>query len=46
MDSVLAIIREGVRVRVEIDTRSALITGVVIFLALVLALTFYGKIIR
>lgn len=46
MDSVLAIIREGVRVQVAIDTRSALTAGVVLFLALVLALTFYGKIIR
>lgn len=46
MDSVLEIIRDGVRVRIEIDMQSAIISGVVIFLALVLALTFYGKVIR
>ncbi|WP_282783114.1 hypothetical protein [Phaeodactylibacter xiamenensis] len=45
MGEVLDIIREGITVNIAFDTESAIILGTVLFLALVLALAFYGKVI-
>jgi hypothetical protein len=42
MGEVLDIIREGIKVNVEFDTESAVILGVVAFLALFFALALYG----
>ena len=46
MNEVLDFIRDGVKVNIVFDTESAIVLGVTMFLALTLALAFYGKIIQ
>ena len=46
MNDVLQIVRDGVKVKIAIDLESAIITSVVLFAALTLALLVYGKLIR
>ena len=40
------LIRDGVKVNVAVDMQSAIVTAASIFVALVLALLVYGKLIR
>lgn len=46
MNDVLDIIRDGVRVNIVFDTESAIILGVTLFFAGVLALTVYAKVLQ
>ena len=46
MNELMDFIRDGVRVNIYFDTESAIILGVTMFIALTLALAFYGKVIQ
>jgi hypothetical protein len=45
MGDVIQFLQEGVTVNIAFDVESAVILGVVVFLALTLALLVYGKVI-